>query len=308
MSPSMQHKVFVVFFPLILTLTTTAGDAAIARASDDTAVAVASVAPAEVFAPTETPDAAIAAPRFDVVLGEESTRYRTYGRLRRRAHNVELAAQKLDGIVIAPGAVLSFNDTVGERTREAGFQAAPVIAAGRIRQGLGGGICQVTTTLHIAALEAGFTLVEHRTHSRPSSYVGTGLDATVAFGRIDYKIQNPYSFPVRVVTSAADGELVVRLEGAEASRGGDIEATVLRDLEPRENIVEDASLAAGERVVESEGRTGHVVRLRYRDAAGAQQTLRLAYRAAPRVVRVGAAAASAPIAQPIVVAVALPGV
>lgn len=308
MRSSMQHKVFAVFFLLVLALTTSAGDAAIARASNETEAPVAALIETEA-APELSgeelirDDAAPEAPSFDAVLGEHETRYRSYGRLRRRAHNVELAAQKLDGVVIAPGGVLSFNDTVGERTREAGFQAAPVIASGRIRQGLGGGICQVTTTLHIAALEAGFTLVEHRTHSRPSSYVDTGLDATVAFGTIDYKVQNPYPFPVRLVTSAAEGTLTVRLEGAQASRGGDVQATVLRDLEPREDIVEDPTLTAGERVVESAGRTGHVVRVRYTDAAGEQHTLRVAYRAAPRVIRVGTGAA--PVVAPIVVAAAV---
>ncbi|MCF6287340.1 MAG: VanW family protein [Candidatus Hydrogenedentes bacterium] len=107
---------------------------------------------------------------------------------------VQPAAAKLDGAILEPGGILSFNERVGARGREEGFEPAPVIASGRLRQGMGGGVCQVSTTLHVAAIRAGLVVIERRPHSRPSHYVDPGLDATVVYGRFDYRIENPYPF------------------------------------------------------------------------------------------------------------------
>ena len=223
----------------------------------------------------------------DVRVIGQSTEFGTTGRYANRAYNVALAAKLLDGAVILPGEVLSFNDRVGERSSERGFLNAPVIANGRIRQGLGGGVCQVSTTLHLAALTGGLEIVEHRTHSRTSSYADAGLDATVAWGTIDYKVRNPYDFPITVRAFAADGVMRVELEGAELPEL-EITTAKLRDLPVRDRIVVDESLAAGERVVESEGRAGSVIRVMRIAEDGTREVFRERYPSAPRVVRVGA--------------------
>lgn len=229
----------------------------------------------------------------------ESTEFRTGGRYTNRAHNVALAAKLLDGAVIEPGETLSFNDTVGERSAERGFRNAPVIANGRIRQGLGGGVCQVSTTLHLAALTTGLEIVEHRTHSRTSSYAAAGLDATVAWGTIDYVVRNPYAFPITVRAFAADGVMRVELEGTDLPEL-EIGTSKLRDLPIRDRVVIDESLAPGERVVEREGRAGSVIRITRTAEDGTREVFRERYPSAPRIVRVGAApAVDAPVDAPV---------
>ena len=110
-----------------------------------------------------------------------------------RAINIATAARYLNGAVIAPGEVFSFNKTVGARTVERGFTYAPVIVADELEPGVGGGVCQVATTLHAAAVFGGFEVLQRRSHSRPSGYAPLGLDATVVDGELDLKLKNPYA-------------------------------------------------------------------------------------------------------------------
>jgi len=109
-----------------------------------------------------------------------------------RAINIATAAHYLNGTVIAPGETFSFNKTVGPRTVERGFTFAPVIVADELEPGVGGGVCQVASTLHAAAVFGGFDIVQRRSHSRPSGYTPLGLDATVIDGELDLKVRNPY--------------------------------------------------------------------------------------------------------------------
>ena len=109
-----------------------------------------------------------------------------------RAINIATAARYLNGTVIAPGETFSFNKTVGARTVERGFTFAPVIVADELEPGVGGGVCQVASTLHAAAVFGGFEVVQRRSHSRPSGYTPLGLDATVIDGELDLKVRNPY--------------------------------------------------------------------------------------------------------------------
>ncbi|HEY1533768.1 MAG TPA: VanW family protein, partial [Polyangiaceae bacterium] len=115
-----------------------------------------------------------------------------------RALNIATAARYLNGTVIAPGEVFSFNKTVGPRTVSRGFTFAPVIVADELEPGVGGGVCQVASTLHAAAVFGGFEVVQRRNHSRPSGYTPLGLDATVVDGELDLKLKNPYDSPLIV--------------------------------------------------------------------------------------------------------------
>lgn len=129
-----------------------------------------------------------------------------------RAANIELAASLLNGAVIEPGAEWSFNRAVGPRNERHGFQKAKVIVRKRLRKDFGGGVCQVASTLHAAALKAGFEIVEHHPHSRASTYIHPSLDATVAWGSMDLRIRNPHPFPVKVVTSIRSVEKDKKVE------------------------------------------------------------------------------------------------
>jgi vancomycin resistance protein YoaR len=109
-----------------------------------------------------------------------------------RAINIATAARYLNGSVIGPGETFSFNRTVGSRTLERGFTEAPQIVADELEPGVGGGVCQVASTLHAAAVYGGFEVLQRRSHSRPSGYAPLGLDATVIDGELDLKLKNPY--------------------------------------------------------------------------------------------------------------------
>ncbi|HEY3665896.1 MAG TPA: VanW family protein, partial [Polyangiaceae bacterium] len=133
-----------------------------------------------------------------------------------RAINITTAARYLNGTVIAPGEVFSFNKTVGPRTVPRGFTFAPVIVADELEPGVGGGVCQVASTLHAAAVFGGFEVVQRRNHSRPSGYTPLGLDATVVDGELDLKLKNPYDSPLIVhAFLPTHGSLRIELLGRE---------------------------------------------------------------------------------------------
>jgi len=128
------------------------------------------------------------------VLGAFETSFKGTGR--GRAINIRRAAQYLDGTILAPGQTLSFNKLVGPRTVERGFAYAPVISNDELEPGVGGGVCQVASTLHAAAVLGALDVPQRRSHSRPSGYAPLGLDATVIDGEVDLKIRNPYDSPL----------------------------------------------------------------------------------------------------------------
>lgn len=121
-----------------------------------------------------------------------------------RAHNIQLVAEKLNRTLLAPGARLSFNETVGERTEENGFKEAPLYFAGLLQPGMGGGTCQVSSTLYAAAMLGHLKIVQRTAHTRPSDYIKSGMDATVDYGVLDLIIENPYDFPI-YLEATADG-------------------------------------------------------------------------------------------------------
>jgi vancomycin resistance protein YoaR len=132
---------------------------------------------------------------------------------RDRNFNLKLAASKLNGAVLKPGAEWSFNGTVGERSEKEGYKVAHVITAGEMVDGLAGGTCQISTTLFGAAFFAGLDIVKTTNHSRPSAYTPLGFDATVVWPNTDLKLKNPYDFPVVIRYVVANGEAVVEVLG-----------------------------------------------------------------------------------------------
>ena len=135
-----------------------------------------------------------------------------------RAVNIRQAAKLLDGAVILPGETLSFNARVGNRIHGRGFVDAPVIVNDELEQDVGGGVCQVATTLHAAAVYGDLVMVNRRSHSRPSGYAPIGLDATVIDGKVDLLIRNPYDEPILVHTTfPSQFKLKVELLGRKPS-------------------------------------------------------------------------------------------
>lgn len=151
--------------------------------------------------------------KFDQVLGYFETRYALGARSRDRTYNLRLAASKLDGTVVLPGQVFDFNGTVGPRDEAHGYRVAPVIAQGELVDGLGGGTCQISGTLHGAAFFAGLEIVERYPHSRPSYYIKLGLDATVVYPTINFRFRNNFDFPIVLHETVANGTVRAEILG-----------------------------------------------------------------------------------------------
>ncbi len=196
--------------------------------------------------------------KFDTVLGWFETRYSTAKKDEHRTYNLRLAASKLDGLVLMPGEELDFNEVVGPRDEAHGFRVAPVIAQGELVDGIGGGTCQISGTLHGAVFFAGLEIVERYPHSRPSSYIRMGLDATVSYPNINYRFKNPFDFPVVLHEKVAGGVVRAEILGPERK----LTVSYFRRIDevlPFEEVErETEKLAAGERVVTQRGIPGFV--------------------------------------------------
>ncbi len=197
--------------------------AASPRASaDDVAPASSAAAPSAAAPSAPAPSAAAPSAAARSVLARFSTPYAYDAEHKTRAANVELAAEAINGKVIAAGGGFSFNDAVGERTSAFGYEKSVVIRDGMIAEGMGGGACQVASTLHAAALLAGLDVVMRAPHSRPSAYIRMGLDATVAMGpgspAIDLKLKSSSVDPVVIRARAARGTLDVWIDTAGTQR------------------------------------------------------------------------------------------
>lgn len=142
------------------------------------------------------------------ILGTYTTRYNAKIP---RATNVELATAAINGKVLKPGEVFSFTNTVGPRTPERGYVDAPVFVSGTISHGIGGGICQVSSTLYATMITAGIPAIERHAHSLPVSYLPAGMDATVSGTTLDLKFANPYKQPMLITAAAGGGNLTVVL-------------------------------------------------------------------------------------------------
>lgn len=138
------------------------------------------------------------------VLGSQITYFKNSSD--NRKNNIRLAAEKINGVIVMPGQVFSYNETVGERTKEAGYAEASAYDNGEIVQEVGGGICQVSSTLYCAAMFAQLDTVERTNHYFKVSYLDWGMDATVSWGTLDYKFRNSREYPVKIQVYFNDEE------------------------------------------------------------------------------------------------------
>jgi len=170
-----------------------------------------------------------------------------------RIHNIELAASRLNGVLIAPGETFSFNEALGDVSRYTGYQSAYVIKDGKTILGDGGGVCQVSTTFFRAALDSGLPIVERRAHSYRVYYYeqdsGPGLDATVYAPTTDLKIQNDTLGHILIQSSTDTKNLALRFEFYGTSDGRVATTTkpvILNSIAPPEDLYQDdPTLASG---------------------------------------------------------------
>ena len=173
-----------------------------------------------------------------------------------RAHNIHLASQKIHQTLIPAGGIFSFNQVVGERTPEAGYDDAPVFMGGRLVPGIGGGICQVSSTLFNTALLSGMDIVERDTHFAPVSYIPVGLDATVAWGYIDFQFKNPYSHPIYVIAEEGAGYVTITILGAKEDVPQSVTITKGKEQRIPNKKIEKIDEAVKEETVEEAGHEG----------------------------------------------------
>lgn len=128
-----------------------------------------------------------------------------------RTNNVKLACQKINGKVLYPNQTFSFNQTVGKRTKEAGFLEAPVFAGKKVVPGIGGGVCQVSSTLYNAVLACNLKVVERHPHSMKVAYVPDKRDATVSFGIQDFKFRNTLNRPIQILVQVIDKYVITAI-------------------------------------------------------------------------------------------------
>ena len=160
---------------------------------------------------------------FPDLLSEFSTKYAASNK--NRTTNLILASKKINGTVLMPGETFSYNKVVGARTIAAGYKEAPIYVSGRVEDGIGGGICQITTTLYNAVLYANLDIVERSNHQFVPSYAGPSRDATVVYGAIDFKFKNNRDYPIKITCSVSGGIANFKIWGLKSDNDYEVQIT-----------------------------------------------------------------------------------
>ncbi len=235
------------------------------------------------------------------VVSESSTRFPAGQR--NRNENLKLASGKLDGLILMPGESFSFNQTVGQRTMEDGYQIAPVIANGRHDVGIGGGICQVSGTLYNSVVYANLKVLLRSNHSLPSAYLALGRDCTVSWPSLDFKFQNDTDLPIAISRTYEPGKLTFRILGTKVI-GQEVKLQTFghRSWGRGLKYEHDGSLPFGKQKVIEKGSSGHAVSV-YRivmlngKEVKREVLNRSNYAGSPRIIAINKTA-KAPIAAP----------
>lgn len=188
-----------------------------------------------------------------------------------RVHNIKTACSKIDQKVLLPGEVFSMDRELGDRTEKNGYRQAKVIVNNELVDGLGGGICQVTSTIYNSALLSGLQIVERKNHSLPLTYVDLGRDATISQGYIDFKFKNNNGYAIVVEARITGNQVSVAIWGRKPQNGYRyrIRTKIVERVEAKGvELVTDPSLKPGERVVVREAVPGYKVEV-YRDTVDA---------------------------------------
>lgn len=192
------------------------------------------------------------------VIGSFSSSYATSAH--GRSTNIEIATKAIDGTIIMPGEIFSFNEVVGDRSAARGYQEAGTYVGNKVEPGIGGGICQVSTAIYRAAMRANLRSVERTNHSMAVGYAKPGLDATVAYGYLDYKFKNNYDFPIYIQGSTAGKVITYNIYGDPSKLAGktyDMANEIIETIPPEVKIVPDGTLPEGQEVNEGGGMTGY---------------------------------------------------
>ena len=176
-----------------------------------------------------------------------------------RATNLEIAVNKINGTVLAPGEIFSFNKVVGERTAKSGFKEAIIYADGELDYGLGGGICQVSSNLYNTVLKANLEIVERKNQSMTVNYLPIGCDATVSYGSVDFKFKNSRSYPIKIVATINSGVITISIYGVPEENEYTVDIiTETLQKEDFETVYErTSSVPEGTEVIKQTGKYGY---------------------------------------------------
>ena len=208
--------------------------------------------PLTITEPEETTEG-LQAKLFRDLLGEGTSK--VSGSANRKS-NVKLSAQACNGVVLMPGEVFSYNNTTGSRTADKGYLGAPVYSGGASVEGIGGGICQTSSTIYYAVLHTTLEIVERHAHMYAVGYVPDGMDATVWYGSSDFRFKNNTNYPVKVVTESYDKNgsrfLTVKIYGTNEDGRYAVPERVQYDyIQPTTQYKADASVPRGTTRVDS---------------------------------------------------------
>jgi vancomycin resistance protein YoaR len=209
-----------------------------------------------------------------------------------RDTNINLAASALRGKILGIGEDFSLNQVTGPRNRSTGYKESLIFSNGKVVPGVGGGVCQVSTTTYQAALRANMRILDRQAHSMAVSYVAPGLDATAFYPIVDLKFQNSSSGPVLLWSEVKGNALTVSIYGSGVVPDVRIETVLKKTMPQATRTVVDPSLAPGTKVVQSEGVPGYIVdsfRVIYQDGRVVKRELLASdeYRPRDRIVLVG---------------------
>ena len=198
--------------------------------------------------------------RINGVIGEFSTSFQ--GSASGRIKNVELSSKAMSNLLIMPGHEVSYNNTLGPVQAKYGYMEAPVIVNGELTPGMGGGVCQSSTTLYNALLLADMTIVERHPHSIAAAYVPKGTDGAVASGYLDLKFRNDYDFPVYTYSKIVGNRVYFYIYGDTTVKNYTvkIEPQLIETIPYKEKEIYDATLEPGAREMTQEGRNGYKVK------------------------------------------------
>ncbi len=200
--------------------------------------------------------------KINIFPDELSTFFTQYDeKNKNRNTNLKLAASKIDGTIIMPGEEFSYNKIVGARSIEAGYKEAKIYQSGQVVDGLGGGICQISSTLYNAVVCANLDVTERFNHQFITSYVKPGRDATVAYGSKDFKFKNTRTYPIRIDVYVSNGMATINIYGIREKdeKEVNIEVDTISSIPYETKYIKDASLSSGEEKLKQKGADGAIV-------------------------------------------------
>ncbi len=233
--------------------------------------------------------------RLNGVIGQYTTRYENSSPGRKK--NIQISGNSVNDLVVHPGESISYNELTGPRSIGNGYVEAPIILNNEYVPGVGGGVCQTSTTLYNALLLSDLTIVERYNHTISPPYIAKGMDAVVTDGPLDLKFRNDFDFPIYISTVSTNSYQTISIYGDQAAKDYQVRISteLVETIAAKTETINDPNLVEGKRLVETPGRDGYrtvtyKTRIRNGEVIDSKQISQDYYHPANFVYRVGTAA------------------